>query len=282
MEKHTAKQENPTCPECGRSSREGAAFCDKCGRKLRSAICSACGNAVRNGAKFCDMCGFDLAGASLAWPATAPKAGLSSEDLQVGSILEFGTYIQSFTASGPIEWLVLENNGKTALLVSRYGLDYRPFNDGLEDPGLAGASWRDSDLRMWLNETFFDVAFNAEEKERIADSVLTTGDPVLNLGDDDVEDIIVMDTLTRDKVFCLSIEEARHFFPSDDARKCQATAWSARRVETKGEGCCSYWLRSIGRLFDIASVDQSGAVLEDGFDADKTTVAVRPALRITI
>jgi class 3 adenylate cyclase len=49
------------CPACGRTARDGAAFCDGCGGHLAPAACPACGAAPRAGARFCDGCGHRLA-----------------------------------------------------------------------------------------------------------------------------------------------------------------------------------------------------------------------------
>ena len=47
-----------------------------------------------------------------------------------GSFIKFGTYPQ--TASGtdktPIEWLVLDIMGDKALVISKYGLDAKPYH----------------------------------------------------------------------------------------------------------------------------------------------------------
>lgn len=52
-----------------------------------------------------------------------------------GNYVTFRTYPQttSGTDSTPIEWLVLENDGKTALLISRNALDCQPYNTERED-----------------------------------------------------------------------------------------------------------------------------------------------------
>ena len=52
-------------------------------------------------------------------------------DVQVGDIIEFGSYEQDNTeANGaePIEWRVLEVSGGSALAVSEYALDARAYN----------------------------------------------------------------------------------------------------------------------------------------------------------
>ncbi len=47
------------CPNCQNDNREGANFCDSCGRRL-ALVCPACGTDNRPGARFCDHCGHSL------------------------------------------------------------------------------------------------------------------------------------------------------------------------------------------------------------------------------
>ncbi len=47
------------CPGCGQENREGARFCNACGRPLE-ARCPSCGQSVAPGARFCDGCGVPL------------------------------------------------------------------------------------------------------------------------------------------------------------------------------------------------------------------------------
>lgn len=97
---------------------------------------------------------------------------------------------------------------------------------------------------------------------------------------------------TRDKVFCLSINEARIYFESMKERICYPTS----RAKENGAwantiGVCDWWLRSPGSDADRAVVvDGDGYVFLVGegiagsFDAEDRLVpiqtAVRPALWI--
>src|SRR5258706_9512793 len=47
------------CPQCQHENREGARFCEACGRQLEVS-CPTCGNLTRPGAAFCDSCGTPL------------------------------------------------------------------------------------------------------------------------------------------------------------------------------------------------------------------------------
>jgi class 3 adenylate cyclase len=52
-----------SCPACGHDTREGARFCDACGKPLQTQ-CPTCGQSLRAGARFCDSCGAALTSSS--------------------------------------------------------------------------------------------------------------------------------------------------------------------------------------------------------------------------
>ena len=188
------------------------------------------------------------------------------ENLKAGEIIRFGRYPQSGDPSAgadPIEWIVLETNGETALLISRYGLVSKTFDelDGV-------VTWDICTLRAWLNSDFLNEAFSGEEQ-----ACLETADvPV----DYNPHTWVDPGKDTRDKVFLLSVEEAERYFASDEERICFPTkkaiaddAW----VRTKpgiGRGACQWWLRTPGSLASFAAiVDADG-----GFDLDGICVNI--------
>ncbi len=83
---------------------------------------------------------------------------------KTGEIIDFGTYTQTADASDrtPIKWRVLQDSDGALFILSEYILDckryYRDFTD---------TTWRDSDLRRWLNDEFYNAAFNDREKSFI-------------------------------------------------------------------------------------------------------------------
>ena len=167
--------------------------------------------------------------------------------------------------------MVLDNDGKTALVVSKYGLDCKKFHHKR-----TSISWRDCDLRKWLNGEFLNRAFSSEERKQIAESAINTADN-LEYGTKGCGE-------THDKVFCLSIEEVNKYFVSKDARKCQPTSYAVEQgAYTFSDGCCSFWLRSPGKYAShAADVNGRGAVNDDGYDVRIGDDAVRPALRIKL
>lgn len=117
-----------------------------------------------------------------------------------GNTISFGRYPQDKDGTvKPIEWVVLKIEKDKALLLSRYILDKRPYNKKDEN-----VTWETSDIRRWLNEDFYKIAFNSMEQKKIVDTLVRTENNPRH-GTDGGDD-------TKDKVFLLSIEEVEEVF----------------------------------------------------------------------
>lgn len=57
------------------------------------------------------------------------------------------------------------------LVISKYALDGQKYHSSYTD-----RSWAKSSLRLWLNEDFFNEAFNEEEQKRILSVTITNDD----------------------------------------------------------------------------------------------------------
>lgn len=109
--------------------------------------------------------------------AVSMMSGCSSseyqyENVKEGELLELGRYHQETEVGKdfcpPIEWYVLKKENGQALLLSKYVLACVPYGDKeQEGEAFVGCVWRDSNLRRWLNEEFYEDAFTKEEQERI-------------------------------------------------------------------------------------------------------------------
>ena len=189
--------------------------------------------------------------------------------MKKGDIIKFGNYPQDNNGSkSPIEWLVLDVNENEALLISRYGLDCKQYHNVRSD-----ITWEDCDLRKWLNNDFIKSAFSEEEAKKIKVSELKNENNLQynTRGGND----------TKDRIFCLSINEAEHYFGSDKDRLCKPTAYARKQGVYVGYDCCYWWLRSPGRnQSNAADVDAVGALDLGGYRAYDDNIAVRPALRI--
>ncbi len=203
-----------------------------------------------------------------------------TSEYQVGSYVTFGSYPQ--TASGtddtPIEWLVLENDGETALLISRYALDCQPYNTQYA----ASTTWEQCTLRSWLNNKFYNRAFSASEKQRILTSdVSADRNPSYSTNPGNA---------TKDNVFLLSSVEANEYFTSDEARMCAATdyaikqgAWTNSDYKVDGRKACWWWLRSPGNYgYRAARILNDGSIGDYGNNVNYSYGAVRPCVRVRL
>lgn len=189
-------------------------------------------------------------------------------DKRVGERFEFGHYPQGENGEiRSITWRVLRRDFDGLLVISELGLDVRSYNEDHES-----RSWADCTLRKWLNGEFLANAFNDQERFLIKVSDLRN-----NVG-----------RRTKDRIFLLSICEARSLFTNDKERECKVTDFV---VENDGyvsdlgeyEGNTLWLLRSRNRKepFSVACVCTFGNICSCDFINDKHSV-VRPALKLVI
>ena len=212
---------------------------------------------------------------------------------KAGEIVQFGRYQQDAGVNctpKPIEWIVLELNiqeGK-ALLISRYGLDAKPYHTKWTD-----ITWNKCSLRAWLNTEFLKTAFSIEEQS----AILTTDvDNSRNQG------FIRFDTYggdnTKDRVFLLSYIEAYNYFGTtrnsnkNIKARIQPTAYAlANRAQTwkifglwkteNGTAPGWWWLRSPGANQSSACyVDYEGIVAHS--PVNFKVGCIRPAIWVNL
>ncbi len=129
----------------------------------------------------------------------------------------FGSYPQSDTTgkrNDPIEWIVLERDDEKVLLLSKYILDCKSYHNNYGE----NATWETSSLRKWLNSTFYNKTFSKKEKDRIILADIVNNDrrkPFTNLGFN-LLSIAEGGNDTKDNVFCLSIDECKKYFDSEN------------------------------------------------------------------
>lgn len=195
------------------------------------------------------------------------KAELAKWD--IGGTPTFGSYYQSGSKQ-PIEWTVLAREGSKALLISKYLLDCKQYNT--EN---VSTTWETSSLRKWLNNGFLKEAFNDSEQQKIpCTKVSTPNNTTCNTNGGNT---------TTDKIFVLSIDEAKRYFAADDKRKCAPTAYAVSNGAGEDEkGCGLWWLRSPGDHYAAAIVNVDGGVYDYGAGVNITDVGVRPALWVDI
>ena len=200
--------------------------------------------------------------------------------------VEFGSYPQ--TADGGVQkilWRVLDKKNGEMLLISEYVLDNKQYRDKAdfsvkrsdkkEDIERARLPWERCDLRRWLNDYFYNNAFNPQEKAKIIERINTGNGAYihksykprknnnLNLSvlDDDTyaqyEDYGCNDT--RDHVFLLNVREAIDYFKMETYvidqtvwtanldRDAKATDFALHRNKTTGaDGSVTFSLNPFG------------------------------------
>lgn len=206
---------------------------------------------------------------SVSKKGTSTKVESSSQkedkntDYKIGETIEFGNYPQDKDGTEkPIKWIVMKNEGNQVLLLSKYVLDAKPYNEELED-----VTWETSDIRQWLNNEFYTTAFNKTEKAKIQTSLIKN----------EYND-------TEDKVFLLSEKEAETLFSNDAERIANPTGYAEKSgVYVNEKKVAVWWLRSPG--YDggsAAEVGYGGWVDGIGGGVSSSDGGVRPALHLNL
>lgn len=201
-------------------------------------------------------------------------------DITVGDTVKFGSYEQdNNTENGKeeIEWEVLAVENEKALLLSKYALDCQPYNSEK-----ANVTWESCTLRNWLNDIFLNDAFDTSYQKMILSSTVPA-DKNPEYDTDPGND-------TTDKVFLLSIDEAKKYFPTDAERKCVPTEFAkANGASTggydaaSGKAACWWWLRSPGfNQGYAAAVRSDGSVSCLGRSVNGVNDCVRPAMWVSL
>ena len=237
-----------------------------------------------------------------------------------GTYVTFGTYEQDNNKRNgqePIEWLVLENDGESLFVLSKYVLDGQPYSNAYAEFTWQPypITWEHCYLRAWLNNNFLSTAFTAGEQARINTTLVDNTMPSQAYAFADGP--VTGGNNTLDKVYILSYSEVLKYFPMKDIwyssngapvnydKLLQATAtpyavaqdvdvWSAKdaaaclsygggykNIANDVIGYVSKWaLRTpYGSQTNIANIGASGSF---GFRTVTYDNATRPCMRISI
>ena len=157
-----------------------------------------------------------------------------------------------------IEWQVikLEDKGKRALVITKCCIATMRYHDRNKP-----VTWEGCILREWLNEGFYKK-LPTPIKRRVLSITLPYPDKGSQIND----------TNTTDRVFLLSVNEAKRYFPDDSSRA------------TKYEGQPTWWwLRSPGKSGTYAAgVGDGGYISGSGGDVRSVDGGVRPAMWLSM
>lgn len=167
--------------------------------------------------------------------------------------LLFGNYWQTNNVEKePIEWLVLKEEEDKIYVISKLCLDFVPYSNGHH------TLWKNSLMRKWLNQTFINEAFSAEEQERIILSEVRT-DPCGWYGQKEDNGKPV-----KDNIFLPSIMEAIRYFDSETWHDILAEQKRIARPSNYAneKGCWSWCLKYAPLEFY--------SIYEDSIDPNKS------------
>ena len=236
-------------------------------------------NTMKTGKKF-----LSLVLAVIMIVCTVPMTFAEGNTYKVGDIIQFGSYPQSKASDGtyqtePIEWRILSISGNTALLLSDKILDYSTYHSSW-----INITWEKSKIRTWLNNTFYNKAFNEDEKQYILLSDIANEDnPTYNIdaGND-----------TTDKIFLLSLQESINGsygflsrYDEHSSRVASATDYAVNNgVYVRGSNnVADWWLRTPGSDASRACVaTDRGYTHPGGAGVAYQGDGVRPAMRIDL
>ena len=117
--------------------------------------------------------------------------------VSLGNYISYNTKGYASDEAGSLGWEVIAVRPDRVLLWSNSSIAYTTFSSDR-----SAQTWEDSDLRKWLNETFYSEAFSAEEQKMIKKSEI--GYHLTQSGDYEGGS-------TQDYIFCLSLEELKEY-----------------------------------------------------------------------
>lgn len=210
------------CKQCGSVASESANFCRNCGAELvkiqisekKENIQSKTKTEIenKNNKKLCKKLLYGLLGlavilvVSYFWKSRV----VPLEKAEVGNHVFFGSYYyENDKVQKPIEWIVLDKEDGKVLLLSKDCLfveQYYHYLMGRYEKG--EVNWGSSDIRKFLNDSFYSAAFDDEEQELICYTQLKT------IGYQGISEYEVgqFEQSTIDRVFLLSEDEVKKYF----------------------------------------------------------------------
>lgn len=220
--------------------------------------------------------------------ATGYKDKYDFSKVDIGDTVYFGAYEQDndfFNGKEILRWIVLDKTKDSILVISEYSIDALPYNIQYSK-----VTWRNCTLRYWLNDIFYNNAFNDNEKKLILDTVVENYDnPVNNtMGGLDTTDHLFL--LSQFDLIDSNYGFSEEYKKYDINRRFAPTPYAAARGSSvgsnyytnDGSGSSDWWLRSPGSNNDRAVyVDGTGEVDVYGTSVS-TEKGIRPAMYIKI
>lgn len=171
---------------------------------------------------------------------------------EIGNTIMLGNYEQDNNTNNgteAIEWIVLDKENSSVVLISKYGLDYHSNSFSIRDKN----EWYDGEMYRWLNSEFKTSAFKKDEQHKIS------------------------------KITLMSQYEAEYkYFSSASDRLCKPTAYCIARADTEWEcntSGCSWELSGRGIFANYGRYVTRGGEVES---STQHSGVVRPLIVVEL
>lgn len=197
----------------------------------------------------------------------------------VGDIIQLGSYEQdndSANGEEPLDWLVLDVNGASATLISKYCIDVQQYHSVDES-----VNWGQSSLRNWLNSDFLNRAFKAEDQAVL----IQTG--VENFNTDAAKNSMMYSYMidpivSYDMVWILDNNEVEYYLPELESKLAYVTEYARTHgAASNNEGYGNWLLRTDKndeRRVNIMLPYEGGASVV----MTRSDASIRPVIRVDL
>ena len=172
----------------------------------------------------------------------------------------------------PIVWKIIYDTDDATTLIPYYALDAMNYD---YQSTWSTYNYKNSTIRKWLNEDFYNSAFNDLQKELILTTTVANGlsSSIYEENPNACED-------TYDKIFLLSVSEVQHYTNSVSDRQFRASSYALAQG-VKSEPMITWLTRTPSTVKGVAwIVDKWGDLTKDL--ARNTYYGILPALQIKL
>lgn len=150
------------------------------------------------------------------------------------------------TGTEPIEWIAIGDTDGSVKLISRYILDFQPWNDAVNTT----ARWSSCSLRAYLNGEFLQTSFTEAERALLMSQTVST--PALAAWGT----AFVVQEACTDTVSLLSVNDACNLYSDVDASTAEATAYASSRYPYSDDtNLGNWWTRDLNsNKSDVATM----------------------------
>lgn len=174
----------------------------------------------------------------------------------------------------PIKWKVLNDTNDELLLITDSVVDFMEFYHSnlkrvISDQKIYPNNWEYSNIRRWLNNNFYNTAFNSEEKNKIIEKLINNKDSFHSFS----SEYFKTQNNTKDKIYLLSYHESLIYFNKscfyDESKLTFPTKYAIINHMISGihGGYCNWFLRtpSVASSYMVHKVGDGGNVDNEAF-----------------